>query len=213
MKSQAKHFWAMLALLVVGGAVVNFWAAAGEARVPRRALAEFPSEVGAWRQVGRDERFDAATETVLRADDYVSREYVTGDGQTASLRIVDFETHEGTLEELYRAYMAKKRTSPDEAEALREQRLMAIALDKMACAGCHTTEFNTAFAHVAERFKGQGAAHISEFLRKELPHRAYHLFNVANAGTVQSVTFTSNGPSLTINGTSGIDAGAVSQVS
>ena len=32
-------------------------------------------------------------------------------------------------------------------------------------------------------------------------------------GTVQSVTFTSNGPSLTINGTSGIDAGAVSQVS
>ena len=87
MKAQAKHFWAMLALLVVGGAVVNFWAAAGEARVPRRALAEFPSEVGAWRQVGRDERFDEATETVLRADDYVSREYVTGDGQTASLYV------------------------------------------------------------------------------------------------------------------------------
>ena len=87
MKAQAKHFWAMLALLVVGGAVVNFWAAAGEARVPRRALAEFPSEVGGWRQVGRDERFDAATEAVLRADDYVSREYATADGRTASLYV------------------------------------------------------------------------------------------------------------------------------
>ena len=87
MKSQAKHFWAMLALLVLGGAVVNFWAAAGEARVPRRALAEFPSEVGVWRQTGRDERFDAATEAVLRADDYVSREYATADGRTASLYV------------------------------------------------------------------------------------------------------------------------------
>src|SRR2546421_240467 len=87
MKVQARHFWAMLALLVVGGAVVNFWAAAGEARVPRRALAEFPSEVGGWRQLGRDERFDAATEAVLRADDYVSREYAADDGRTASLYV------------------------------------------------------------------------------------------------------------------------------
>src|SRR2546423_12628088 len=87
MKAQAKHFWAMLALLVVGGAVVNFWAAAGEARVPHRALAEFPSEVGGWRQLGRDERFDAATEAVLRADDYVSREYAADDGRTASLYV------------------------------------------------------------------------------------------------------------------------------
>ena len=87
MKSQAKHFWAMLALLVVGGAVVNFWSAAGEARVPRRALAEFPSEVGGWRQTGPDARFDAATEAVLRADDYVSREYTAGDGRTASLYV------------------------------------------------------------------------------------------------------------------------------
>src|SRR5205085_10585614 len=87
MKSQAKHFWAMLALLIVGGAVVNFWSAAGEARVPRRALAEFPSEVGGWRQVGRDERFDAATEAVLRADDSVSREYAADEGGQASLYV------------------------------------------------------------------------------------------------------------------------------
>lgn len=92
MKSQAKHFWAMLALLVLGGAVVNFWAAAGEAHVPRRALVEFPAQLGGWRQSGRDARFDAATEAVLRADDYVSRDYVSADGHAASLYVGYYQT-------------------------------------------------------------------------------------------------------------------------
>jgi EpsI family protein len=87
MKPQSKHFWAMVVLLIAGGAVVNFWAAAGEARVARHALGEFPSDVGQWRQLGRDARFDAATEAVLRADDYVSRDYSTSDGGVASLYV------------------------------------------------------------------------------------------------------------------------------
>jgi hypothetical protein len=53
-----------------------------------------------------------------------------GGGQPAALRLVDFETHQGKLEELYRSYTALKGKSPDEAEALREQRLLAIALGK-----------------------------------------------------------------------------------
>src|SRR6202165_849261 len=51
-------------------------------------------------------------------------------GSTVSLRLVDFETHQGKLEELYRAYMALKAKAPDEAEALREQRLIALVLGK-----------------------------------------------------------------------------------
>lgn len=50
--------------------------------------------------------------------------------QTVAMRLVDFETHQGKLEELYRAYIALKGKSPDEAEALREQRLIAIVLGK-----------------------------------------------------------------------------------
>jgi len=92
MKSQSKHFWAMIVLLVAGGAVVNFWAAAGEARITRQALGEFPSEVSGWRQTGRDVRFDAETEAVLRADDYVSRDYQAGDGRTASLYVGYYST-------------------------------------------------------------------------------------------------------------------------
>jgi EpsI family protein len=92
MKSQAKHFWLMLVLLVAGGAVINAWAAAGESRAPRRPLSEFPAEVGGWRQYGRDVRFDAATEAVLRADDYVSRDYTAGDGSAASLYVGYYAT-------------------------------------------------------------------------------------------------------------------------
>ena len=88
----AKHFWAMAALLILGGAVVNFWAAAGEARVSRRALSEFPAEVGGWRQTGRDQRFDAETEAVLRADDYVSRDYAARGRGTASLYVGYYAT-------------------------------------------------------------------------------------------------------------------------
>ena len=53
-----------------------------------------------------------------------------GDGAIFGMRLVDFETHQGKLEELYRAYMVLKLKSSDEAEALREQRLLALALNK-----------------------------------------------------------------------------------
>lgn len=52
------------------------------------------------------------------------------DGTEVALRLVDFETDQGKLEELYRAYSSLKGQSPDEAELLREQRLLALVLDK-----------------------------------------------------------------------------------
>ena len=92
MRGKATQFWAMAALLLLGGAVVNYWAVAGEARVPRKALAEFPAEVAGWRQLGSDVRFDAATEAVLRADDYVSRDYAGEGGRVASLYVGYYST-------------------------------------------------------------------------------------------------------------------------
>ena len=93
MKSHARNFWLMLALLVAGGAVINVWAVAGESSAPRRPLAEFPAEVGNWRQRGSDARFDQATEAVLRADDYVARDYAAADGSaSASLYVGYYST-------------------------------------------------------------------------------------------------------------------------
>lgn len=94
MNVQAKHFWALVAVLVLGGVVINFMEATGEARVARQPLREFPSEVGGWRQLRPDARFDAATEAVLRADEYIQRDYQApdGGGRTASLYVGYYAT-------------------------------------------------------------------------------------------------------------------------
>jgi len=54
----------------------------------------------------------------------------TGNGAAASLNLVDFESHKGKLEELYKAYISAAQRSPDDAQALCEQRLLAIVLNK-----------------------------------------------------------------------------------
>ncbi|HEX8178429.1 MAG TPA: exosortase-associated EpsI family protein, partial [Pyrinomonadaceae bacterium] len=71
MKARRWQFWVLFAFLLAGGALINLWERAGEAHVERRPLQEFPTQLGAWRQLGADTRMDAETEAVLRADDYL----------------------------------------------------------------------------------------------------------------------------------------------
>ncbi len=87
MKTARWQFWVLFAFLVAGGALINVWERAGEAHVERRPLVEFPAQVGAWRQQGADTRFDAVTESVLLADDYLSRDYALADGTTANFYV------------------------------------------------------------------------------------------------------------------------------
>lgn len=51
-------------------------------------------------------------------------------GRVVHVQLVDFETHQGKLEELHRAYSALKPKDPDAAEELREQRMLALILEK-----------------------------------------------------------------------------------
>lgn len=85
------RFWVLLAVLLLGGGIINVWERAGEAHVSRKALKDFPAQVGSWRQTGDDVRFDAETEKVLRADDYLSRNFVSG-MRTASLYVGYYAT-------------------------------------------------------------------------------------------------------------------------
>lgn len=87
MKSRDKRFWILLIALLFSGAIVNVWERAGEAKVSRESLKDFPQQIGSWRQAGADLRFDAETEKVLRADDYLSRNYQTTDGHNASVYV------------------------------------------------------------------------------------------------------------------------------
>jgi EpsI family protein len=90
-RSNSIRFWILLAALLFGGGIINLWERAGEAKVWRRPLKDFPQQVGSWHQQGEDVRFDNETEKVLRADDYVSRTFES-DGRFASLYIGYYAT-------------------------------------------------------------------------------------------------------------------------
>src|SRR3954468_10278172 len=86
------RFPLLLALLVLGGAVIHLWERAGEASVSRSRLSEMPAQVASWHQVGADQRFAQETEDVLRADDYLSRTYERPDGSAASFYVGYYTT-------------------------------------------------------------------------------------------------------------------------
>ena len=79
------RFAIFFVILLAGGVVVNAWEYLGEARVDRKQLKDFPRQIGAWEQSGADEQFNKETVAVLRASDYVLRNYRSADG-----RLVNF---------------------------------------------------------------------------------------------------------------------------
>ena len=79
------RFAILFVVLLAGGLVVNAWNYLGEVRVERRQLKDFPGRIGAWEQSGGDEQFDNQTLAVLRASDYLLRNYRGSDG-----RVVNF---------------------------------------------------------------------------------------------------------------------------
>jgi EpsI family protein len=79
------RFAILLAVLLAGGLVVNAWEYLGEARVERKQLKDFPKQIGPWQQSGGDEQFNNETLAVLRASDYLLRNYRGSDG-----RLVNF---------------------------------------------------------------------------------------------------------------------------
>jgi EpsI family protein len=89
---QSWRFGVLLCVLLLGGVVINLWERAGEARVERRSLSEFPAQVGQWRRTGADLRLDPESEQVLRADDYLSRNYAAPDGRVASFYVGYYAT-------------------------------------------------------------------------------------------------------------------------
>lgn len=65
----------VLAAILVGGFLINAFESRMEIQAVRRPLIELPSKLGKWEQKGDDVSFDAATEDILRASDYIMRDY------------------------------------------------------------------------------------------------------------------------------------------
>lgn len=91
-RNNSWRFGILLAVILLGGVGVNAWEYIDEAHVQRDELKDFPKKLGDWEQIGGDERFDVQTEAVLRADDYLLRNYQAGDGRMASFYVGYYAT-------------------------------------------------------------------------------------------------------------------------
>ena len=77
----------LLAVLLLGGIFINWFEQRGEVIVERQPLKEMAMQLGEWRQKGSESRFSEQTESVLRASDYVMRDYTNSAGHVANLYI------------------------------------------------------------------------------------------------------------------------------
>ena len=91
MKSSVR-FGLLLVVILVVGVLVNAWAYLGEAHVVRKQLKDFPRQVGAWQQTGTDGQLDNETLKVLRASDYLLRDYRSADGRVANFYVGYYAT-------------------------------------------------------------------------------------------------------------------------
>lgn len=83
----AIRFGLLFGLIVIVGVVVNGWAYLGEAHVERQQLKDFPETVGSWQKTGSDQILDDETIKVLRADDYLLRDFRGSGGELANLYV------------------------------------------------------------------------------------------------------------------------------
>lgn len=81
------RFGVLLVLILVVGVLVNAWSYLGEAHVERKELKDFPETVGAWQRTGNDQILDDETLKVLRASDYLLRDFRKPEGQVANLYV------------------------------------------------------------------------------------------------------------------------------
>lgn len=86
------RFAVLLVLILVAGVLVNAWSYLGEAHVERKELKDFPQSIGAWQKTGTDQILDDETLKVLRASDYLLRDFRKSDGQTANLYVGYYAT-------------------------------------------------------------------------------------------------------------------------
>ena len=87
MKSSSLRFGVLLVLILLAGCIINAWSYLGEAHVERKDLSEFPQTIGAWQQTGTDQILDDETLKVLRASDYLLRDFRKPEGQAANFYV------------------------------------------------------------------------------------------------------------------------------
>ena len=87
MSKSSLRFAVLLIAILAVGALVNAWAYLGEAHVDRKPLKDFPEQMGECPKSRPDQTLDDATMAVLRASDYLLRDYRGPDGKTGNFYV------------------------------------------------------------------------------------------------------------------------------
>jgi EpsI family protein len=91
MKSSLR-FGILLVLILVVGLFVNGWSYLGEAHVDRKELKAFPQTIGVWQKLGSDQILDDETMKVLKASDYLLRDFRKSDGRVVNFYVGYYES-------------------------------------------------------------------------------------------------------------------------
>jgi EpsI family protein len=86
-KSSTMRFAVLLVAIVAAGVLVNAWSYLGEAHVDRQPLKNFPEQLGQWHKSKPDQIIDEPTMKVLRASDYLLRDFNRPDGTSANFYV------------------------------------------------------------------------------------------------------------------------------
>jgi EpsI family protein len=87
MSKSSLRFIVLFVAILAAGVLVNAWAYLGEAHVERKPLKDFPVQIGDWQRDKADQTIDDATMKVLRASDYLLRDYRRPDGRLANFYV------------------------------------------------------------------------------------------------------------------------------
>jgi EpsI family protein len=90
-KSSTLRFGILFVAIIGIGILVNTWAYLGEAHVDRKPLKNFPTQLGQWQKT-KDQVIDEPTMKVLRASDYLLRDFQRPDGQAANFYVGYYES-------------------------------------------------------------------------------------------------------------------------
>jgi EpsI family protein len=91
-KSSSLRFAILFVAILAAGVLVNAWAYLGEAHVDRKPLKDFPEQLGMWQKNKPDQVIDDATMKVLRASDYLLRDFSRPDGTVANFYVGYYST-------------------------------------------------------------------------------------------------------------------------
>jgi exosortase D (VPLPA-CTERM-specific) len=161
-KDQKPMFVPILATLLLASLFINWFETRGEAEITRQNLSAVSNNLGDWKQRGGDIKFSPQTESVLRASDYVMREYEKN-GAIANLYIGYYASQRGGA-----TYHSPQNCLPGAGWEMKQPQLVEINTKdgKSFTANKFFIENGTKREIMIYWYLGRGRANASEYTDK-----------------------------------------------